>query len=521
MSKGIAFLAGLGAGYFKEEDRKEERESRKKREQREQELHDMQMSELRQSASDRAALRAAAAPVDVVPVGEKPETMDNRDVGQPGEAPVPITGYRVGARQFAERGVADTEAAAQNDPKAVRSRVMRTLAGQGKVLEADQLRNSGIAGEAAQMNLDQAIRKVRDEGMSRALSAALGGASPQEVEQLYNAQGERKVSGVRIEPFETNHPVLGKARSARITGVNEKGEPFEIKDALATSFSMFSAEKQLDAQFKAKDDARADRQVDIAQQQANTQEQYRRDQAENMRKQRELQAAQEQRIAAGKTKPGDPIEVTIKDMRDFEGDLNGYIKDQYPVKEGADEKERASINAQATAKKAQGSAIFRSNAAVGIPLTAGTVLQAMELAADRKNVRIAQVNGTPHEAVVVNGQVVIVSGPMERRPAPQPQPAPQAPTTPAAAARAGVEPAPRAAPAAPAIDPKKAAAMAPLNEAVQRAAAMLAAAAQSGDPQAVAKYAPAVQQARDARMREAVRLFGPNEAQAYLSTLPQ
>ena len=129
------------------------------------------------------------------------------------------------------------------------------------------------------------------------------------------------------------------------------------------------------------------------------------------------------------------MQIGLKDMRDFEGDVEKYIKDQFPVKEGADPKERAAMNAQATTIKALGNSMFQTNAAVGIPLTAGTVMQAMELAKDRSNVQIVQVNGTAHEAVVVNGQHVITSGALQKKAPAAPG---TAPATPAAAARQGV-----------------------------------------------------------------------------------
>jgi hypothetical protein len=126
-------------------------------------------------------------------------------------------------------------------------------------------------------------------------------------------------------------------------------------------------------------------------------------------------------------------------MRDMEGDMDKYIKDQFPVKDGMDAKERATINAQATAMKSLGSSIFQSNASVGIPLTAGTVMQAMELGKDRQNVQIVQVNGVAHEAVLVNGQHVITSGPLQKREPAGAAVAPgAAPTTSAAMAQQGV-----------------------------------------------------------------------------------
>lgn len=431
MSKAAAFLAGMGAGYLDNERRKEEDARRDKREKRDQELHDARMSDIKRQASDRDALRKAAAPVAVESGEVYQPAVDDEGNAMPAN---PTSGtYMVGARRFAERGVAEAEAASQNDPRAVRGRVMRELAAQGNVVAADQMRTSGIQADAAQLSLEQAVRKMRDEGASRALAAAISGQSPDQVAALYNAQGEHKVSNLRIEPFETNHPVLGKQRSARITGTKEDGTPFEVKDALAMHFDMFSAEKKLEAQFKAKDDARADRQVDIAQQNADTNERYRRDMAENARLQRELNEK--------KANLGGQVQVDLKDIRDFGSDLNARIKDKYPVKDGIDEKEKAAISAKRAAEEAMGTAYFRSNATLGIPLTAGTVEQAMSLAADRANIKPWQhPNGKTYGVVIVHGQPVVVTGEMTRKPPPAAATVAPAPNSPAAAAARGVTP---------------------------------------------------------------------------------
>lgn len=534
MSKGIAFLAGMGSGYLTARDREEQRKIAAERDKRDADLHKLRMDEAAQNKADKDALRAAAAPVAVESGEVYQPAVDDEGNAMPAN---PTAGtFKVVASRFAERGVADAEAAKANDPKAVRGRVMSTLASQGNVVAADQMRTSGMQADAAQVQLDAAKRAEANQVFDQGLREAVTKGPDALAQFMSDSAADGKGGAVKFKAV-----VLPDGKSWQMHRVSDDGKltpvanPFpNDENGMATAGFMLSRavpEKDKLAHMLAlrEADRRAENdkaQIKIAQQNANTNEQYRRDQAENMRRQRELQAAHDKAVADGKAKAGDPIQVSLKDMRDFEGDLNGYIKDQFPVKEGADEKERASINAQATAKKALGSAMFKSNAAVGIPLTAGTVLQAMELATDRKNVRVAQINGVPHEAVVVNGQAVIVSGPLQQRPA-APAAAPGA-ATPAAAARAGVSPAPAAqapaaapqAPQAPAIAPEKVAALQPLQEAVSRAAAMVKAAGQSGDPRAVGQYAPALEQARQQLAAEATKLLGPNEARAYLSTLP-
>jgi hypothetical protein len=428
MARGIAFLAGLGAGYAEQGRRNKEDERQDKRDKREQELHDARMREVTRAEDDRKALREAAAPAEVV---NEPMVGPTEDGGA-----MAGTNPRVGAQHFASAGVAQAEADKQNTPEGRRSRVQSALAQQDP-LKAEQFRQATTQGDAAALQLQQMVQKAKDEGSDRALQIALNGGSGADIEAAFNQRGEQKISNVQVQPFDTEHPVLGKQRSARITGVKADGTPFEVPDALAMHFSFFQAEKRLDALFKAKDDKRADKQLDaniehqktmegIAQQQANTQEKWRRDQAA-------LMEQHYRNVAAGKAKPGEPLQVTLKDKRDFESDLAGFIKEQFPIKDATDAAERTAVASQRDAYVARGQTVFHDNATLGIPLTAGTVLQAMQLASNRANIKPFQApNGTTYGAVVVNGQPVVVTGPLQQRGA--------APTTPAANAAAGVSP---------------------------------------------------------------------------------
>jgi len=154
MSKAIAFLAGMGTGYLNAD-------RQKKQDERQAKFDKITFDEAQARADDRTegkanrdAIRTAAAPVKVEQAVDLP---DNRDIGQPGEtAPVPF--YRAGAKRFAEQGLADTEAAAQNTPQATRGRVYSALAQQDPV-RADQYRASGVQADAAEATLAAATKQ--------------------------------------------------------------------------------------------------------------------------------------------------------------------------------------------------------------------------------------------------------------------------------------------------------------------------------------------------------------------------
>jgi len=443
MSKAIAFLAGLGTGYFNAKGKKKDDERRDKRDARDDEIYEEGKADRadaraarQREQSDKDALRAAAAPVDVqTTAGQAMPAEAGNSAAVASNNPT-TGGYRVGANTFADQGVAAADAAAQNTPEATRNRVTAAMMAQGNVLGADQLTTSGLQGKAARMAIGKGEREEANAVFDQGIKQALQTGGPQALAK-FMSESQADGQGGNVK-FQAVMAPDGKAWQMNRVGPDGALQPFGQSFAadeggMATAGMMLSRsvpdDKKVahlmqvkEAERKGKHDestlAIQQQNADSTALNAKTNEQYRKDMAANMREQRRISEAHNKSIESGKAKAGEPIKVGLKDMRDFEGDLNGYIKDQYPVKDGADAKERASMNAQATAKKALGSALFQSNAAIGIPLTAGTVLQALELAQDRKNVRIVQVGDASHEAVIVNGQPVITTGPLQKK-APQ------------------------------------------------------------------------------------------------------
>lgn len=521
----VSFLAGLGAGTVRSERVEREMAMREQEDARRQALFDATMQDRARALADRTALAEAGQPV-AVESGEVYQPA-NDDDGNPMPANPTAGTYKVGAQRFASEGVAQ-EAAAKEPSK----RIQAALMAQGNPVAANQVRTSDLQADAAEAKLKKFAQDAVKEGTMDFLGMATAGASPEELKKTFNATGQKKLKEVVVEPFETTHPVLGKQRSARISGTFEDGTPFEVKDATAEHFAMYGLLRNLDIDFKAKAEKRADENTKADNARADKQlAMTERLRAEQERHNRAVESREQQRIDAltKGSQPGAPLQVSIKDMRDFQGDVQDQIKDQFPIKEGADAAERAKIAAQASAAKARAVSIFQDNAKLGNPLVASTALQAISLAADPKNERVVEVNGRKFGAVIVNGQPVIVTGELQ----PKGQavqaspadgiskpvfgagiPAPATPAAPAAIAQQGVG-------ATPQVLPQHAVALQPLNDQVAQASAALAAAAKSGDPQAVAMYGQKVEQARTARLQEAIRRLGQAGAQAYIASLPQ
>jgi hypothetical protein len=120
--------------------------------------------------AEKQELAAAAKPVVVEAAGGRPDTMDDRDVGQPGEAPVAPRTFKVGMKSLTSQGDAESAAAAANTPAAVTGRMADVVARRDPA-RAQQLRMAATQGEAAQLQLT----KARDLDVREKALRDLGG----------------------------------------------------------------------------------------------------------------------------------------------------------------------------------------------------------------------------------------------------------------------------------------------------------------------------------------------------------
>lgn len=468
MSKAVAFLAGLGAGYMDSQRKKKDDERQAARDARDTEVYEegkadraAARAERDQGIADKNALRTAGAALPVTEVAGAPMPAEAANPGAVASNNPTVGAYRVGANTFANKGVAATDAAAQSTPDARRTRVMQVMQEQGNFAGADQLRTSGIQAEAAAGALAEQKDVTAQKAFARGVASAIGQGGWQGFAKFATEKYNDDKTYSAVEDGKGGAIVVSHDKDGKEVGRKAFTNPEE-----AIMFSVGRADPTKWAEYKAGRDDKKEAQaaqtrgLDIHQQNADTNEQFRKDQVKNQRDQMAMTERHQKAVLAGKAQTGGAITLDIKTMRDFEGDMAGYLKEQFPVKDGAEPKDRAAMNAEMTSVKALGNSLFRTNAQVGIPLTAGTVMQAMELAKDRKNVRIVEVGGNAHEAVIVHGQPVITTGPLQRKAAPAP-----AANTPAAVAKSAGTVPPKTVPsvpvpAPPVVNPSSAAAMA-------------------------------------------------------------
>lgn len=209
-----------------------------------------QRSRQRQEWSDadtlKRDLKAEAQPVQVVEGAGGavlPASMDNRDVGLPGEQPVAMQGFRVGDKTFADRAGADSAAAAMNDPAAVAGRQAQVFTRAGMPDKAATL-------EARQAALTKTAEDLRERGVMGALKAFRAGDQKTAVAGLKKSglfpMGDGDVTMV---PKEIEVPGIGKLQTYDMTfplkGEDGTVKPFTINSHTAT-MAMMPYEKQLE-----------------------------------------------------------------------------------------------------------------------------------------------------------------------------------------------------------------------------------------------------------------------------------
>jgi len=530
----LSLLSGLGQGYNYGTQRRLDNERRARMDQIALDRAAREGTEFSQGQADRAELRAAGAPVAAEPdmvtdaTGAtmqrmlKPDTMDNADVGQPGEAPVTTGAMRVGMQGMLSPDQANAESAKQNSPDGTLARQQAALQRQNP-RAGMQMQAEHRAAKLSEQQLREAVTKLQDNGTARALSLALAGAAPDQVKAAFNAQGDMKIADLQIQPFETNHPVLGKTMSARITGTMADGAPVDIPDATAMQFGLFSAEKQLAEKDRREQAAAAQknqtRMLDIQQQNADTNSAY-KDQAG---------AAMTMRAAGGGSGAGTKAAQFDEKQWDaaykiepsfvsFGDDMGGKPVESPEL--------RLTYRSELNAARAAGS----SSPSDAAESARTTTLMLKNKASDMVAAARAAGDSKLTEAQAVRN-ILKAYQQSQKQPAgvAPPRPAPPVTTMQSAAA---AQAAPPIAPVAPAgfkpqttgdatlntIEAQNLASMKPLNDAVVTAQAQLAATAKSGDPAALQKYATALTQARAARDAAARQKFG-NRAGQYLASV--
>lgn len=179
IGKALAALGAVAGGMVKGEMALKDESRREEEDRRRRDEHHIRLDTVQREKDDRLALSTALRPVTMqegAGGATLPDTMDNRDVGQPGEQPVQPGGYQVQGKNFTDRAQAEIALSAANSPQAKGERVALALEGRSKPLEALQYRQHAdkFADEAWERGLREAMTRGHD-GIAEFMTRAQGG----------------------------------------------------------------------------------------------------------------------------------------------------------------------------------------------------------------------------------------------------------------------------------------------------------------------------------------------------------
>lgn len=261
----IAFVAGLGSGYLSAKDKQDKQKRDDEDRALRNEASQLQINASKKQITDAATLAAAGAPVTMQEGAGgmlKPATMDNRDVGLAENSTLPDQGlqqggFNVAGRQFADRGAADAEVAAQNAPEARQKRVIAAMSGIDplKAMDAEQTQTQRQR-ETIKFSQEQETyaKRLKDEGAIDALKALRRGDGAGMV-AAFNKGGEFQIEGepvMKTEPREiAGMPGAVPTYTAtfQVKGKDGKLSPMTI-NSHDLGMSLMPYEKWFDAQLK-------------------------------------------------------------------------------------------------------------------------------------------------------------------------------------------------------------------------------------------------------------------------------
>ncbi len=209
-----AALSGYAAGQdMRKRDEQIAEDRAWQREQR-----DAQRAEAQRDRQARISLANAATPTQVEEGAGgalRPETMDNRDVGQPGEAPVaPGNNFRAGGKTYADRAQAEAAATEYNSEPAKDSRISLAMAQSGDVKGAKAYQASARQAEVSGMELADKRwgRQIREavtrghDGLADFVSRSQGdGLAQYQIKAVPSADG-KQVTYHKVNPDGTTTP---------------------------------------------------------------------------------------------------------------------------------------------------------------------------------------------------------------------------------------------------------------------------------------------------------------------------
>lgn len=277
MSKNaIAFLTGLGTGYMNasEKDKKQKRDDEDRALRNE--AAQLQIDAAKKTVSDQKTIAQAGLPVEMVQGAGgmvKPDAMDNRDVGLPENAALPDGGldkggYKVGQTFFSMKDQAAATVAQQNTPEERSKRVIAAMSGIDPVKAMDLEQTQTQRGrEATKFSQEQEAyaKKLKDEGALDALKALRGGDGAGMV-TAFNKGGQYKILGEPVVTPEAREiPGVGSvptySATFKVQGADGKPQDMTI-NSHDLGMRLMPYEKWFDTQLKASKEGREGRESD-------------------------------------------------------------------------------------------------------------------------------------------------------------------------------------------------------------------------------------------------------------------
>lgn len=547
MSGAMAFLAGMGTGYINGKNSKREQDRQDAKDKRDQTLFDRQMEELNRTRDDRQAVRdvgqaqqsdtytpAQGQEIDAIANAKDAQGNPYYAVGndatgkytvapnfqdETGTQPKTYTPATIAASGVNYLGKSYDKPLSDAEATGAKRTRMADLAAGGNAFAANALDNDH---KTVKFDQEQQanLKKLKDEGVFDA-AAALRRGDAAGMSEAFNRSGEHKIIGdVTITPEKRTIPNVGEVDTFTATFQMEgpDGKVQQVtRNSLDLSTQLMPYEKQLaqmqDAATKAETVRHNKATEGVAQQNANTNEQYRKDQAAYLRETTSRLTANAKAADAPPTWSKDADEHIVK--------LN-TSKNPETGREELDGNGAQFMQAVALdiARKNGGNTMAAISRAAEVDAALKSKSKGdMALLAQLRNEAYSAASGRPNAQQVAQ----------QSAPAPAPAPAQQQPAANAASmARVGAtapiaQPAQAPAPARPmsAIDQiqaKNMAALAPLAQQVKQANQMFVAAAKSGDQKAMAQYMQTKEALRVQLEQQVNEKFG-NGAAAVLQKL--
>ena len=198
MLRALAAVGGAAAlGYQQGADEKRRREQQDEDRAWQTEQRARQRKDWAEADAEKERLAAASQDVKPTEVkADKPDTMDNRDVGQAGEAPLPTAGYDVQGQRYAGRAEAEAAAGKENTEEGRSTRMARALEARSPE-RAAQLRAATRQGKAADLSIAEATQRQADAKWERDLG---GVTTPDELASLLSAShGDMEQGKVQLK----------------------------------------------------------------------------------------------------------------------------------------------------------------------------------------------------------------------------------------------------------------------------------------------------------------------------------